>query len=235
MIFGKTMMNYRTSIILISILAACAGPMPGPDKQMAEAGAGAAAGAGAGAVTGFQLGSGTGPGAFVGAGIGAVAGSIRGAIQDSQEEQQLQFAAQSRDVRAQAWAHDIIREQYQRRLELHPGREIYPADLFFTGDGAQLKPGAQSLIREIARLNERRLPWAKLVIASYAKGNDTASWPQDVAGRRAKAIFNQFVQAGIEPRRLEARAVMVDAPVLLDPHDDPLRYNQAIEIIPVDK
>ncbi|MBX7145592.1 MAG: OmpA family protein [Oligoflexia bacterium] len=223
-------------VILFSLwLAACAGPLPGPDKQMAEAGAGAAAGAGAGAVTGFQVGSGTGPGAFVGAGIGAVAGSIRGAIQDTQEEQQLEFAARSREVRTQAWAHDVLREQFQRRLELHPSREIYPADLFFSGDGAQLKPGAQALLREIARLNERRLPWSKLVIASYAKGADGGAWQEDVAGRRAKVVFNQFVQAGIEPRRLEARAVVVQEPLLLDPHDDPLRYNQAIEIIPVDK
>jgi len=39
----------------------------------------------------------------------------------------------------------------------------------------------------------------------------------------------------VEPRRLETRAVVVDAPVLIDPNDNPTRYNQAIEIIPVDK
>jgi hypothetical protein len=44
-----------------------------------------------------------------------------------------------------------------------------------------------------------------------------------------------MVRAGIEPRRLETRVIVVDAPVLIDPFDSPTRYNQAIEIIPIDK
>jgi outer membrane protein OmpA-like peptidoglycan-associated protein len=56
-----------------------------------------------------------------------------------------------------------------------------------------------------------------------------------LTNRRAREIVNELVKAGIEPRRLETRSVIVDAPVVIDPKDNPTRYNQAIELIPVDK
>jgi outer membrane protein OmpA-like peptidoglycan-associated protein len=219
----------------ILLLASCAGPRPGPDKQFAGAAGGAISGAGAGAVTGFQVGAGTGAGALVGAGVGAVAGSIRGAVQDTEEEQMAEFGRRTAQARARSWSQAVLQEQFDRRLDLHPTREIYPADLFFRGDLAALRPEAVGIVQEIARLNKRRMPWAKLVIASYARGKDGEEYPHTLAKRRALVIFNQLVQAGIEPRRLEARAVLLDGPILLDPLDDPLRYNQAIEIIAVDR
>jgi outer membrane protein OmpA-like peptidoglycan-associated protein len=216
-------------------LAHCAGPTPGPDKQFAEAAGGAISGAGAGAVTGFQVGAGTGAGALVGASVGAVAGSIRGAIQDTEEESFVAFSKQTSAARARAWSQAVLQEQFNRRLELHPTRELYPADLFFEADESKLRKEAVPLVQEIARLSKKRMPWAKLVIASYVRAKEGDEYPNTLARKRAISIFNQLVQAGLEPRRLEARAVLLDAPILLDPIDDPLRYSQAIEIIAVDR
>lgn len=230
------MRRQRFIPLLVFVLCQCAPATPGPDKQFVGAATGAASGAAAGAVTGFQVGSGTGPGAFVGAGLGAVAGSVRGAMQDTSEESMLDLAARTREQRSIAWAQETLQEQYQRRLELHPTREIYPADLFFFGDSAKLRPDAGALVQELARMNKTRLPWSRLVIASYARGSGSKSgYAFDLAKRRSLELFNRFVHAGIEPRRLEARAVVLDSPLLIDPHDDPLRYNQAVELIAADK
>ena len=112
--------------------------VPGPDKQAFGTLQGAATGAGAGAVTGFQIGAPTGAGALVGAGFGAVAGGIQGIMQDQSEEQLLALSTQTRRERERAMVHEVLREQYARRLELHPTRDLFPADLFFSGDDVSL-------------------------------------------------------------------------------------------------
>lgn len=220
------------------VLGGCAtGPLPGPDKQFTGGLQGAVTGAGAGAVTGFQVGAGTGPGAFVGAGLGAVAGGISGFAEDQSEADLLRLSAETRREREVAFAQEILSEQYERRLQLHPTRDIFPADLFFCGDSAKLKPGAEALIREIARINRLRVPWSRLAVAVYSKVAEggPSAYAEHLSERRSEELCNELVRAGVEPRRLEARAVLVSSPILIDPADDPARYNQAVEIIPLDR
>ncbi len=222
--------------VLACVVVGCAPALPGPDKQFVGTVEGAATGAGAGAVTGFQLGAPTGAGAAIGAGIGAVAGGIQGIMQDMQEEDMLRIAAQTRRERNQAAVHEVLAEHYKRRIELHPTRDIYPADIFFDGDSMRLRPSAVPLVREMARLNKRRLPWSRLIVAAYAKSADPESpYAENLCTRRAREIGDYLVAGGIESRRIETRAVIMTEPLLVDPVDSPLRYNQAIEIIAVDK
>jgi len=231
--------SYKIIISLllnVLFLTGCTKPTPGPDKVFAGEAQGAILGAGAGAVTGFQVGAGTGPGAVVGAGVGAVAGAVQGYMEDSAEEQALKIAKQLKTERRQAVVHEILNDNYKRRLEIHPSRDIYPADLFFVGDESKLCPTGASVVKELAKLNKYRLPWSRLVVASYVKSSDQNSeFSRLLAEKRAKAIGDTLVRNGIEPRRIEARAVVVDAPILIDPLDHPARYSQAIELIPLDR
>jgi hypothetical protein len=218
------------------MLTACAGPVHGPDKQFSGELHGAVVGAGAGAVTGFQYGAGSGPGALVGAGLGAVAGGIQGFADDEAEENLLKLAADTQREREVAYAHEILSEHYKRRLELHPTRDIYPADLFFYGDEVKLKQGAEILIQEIARLNKNRLPWSRMAVTVYSRAsNENSEYAHYLTERRSQEISNWFARVGLNPRRLESRGVIVTAPVLIDPDDTPERYNQAIELIPLDR
>ena len=211
-------------------------PIPGPDKQGGGMLSGMVTGAGAGAVTGFQLSAATGPGAAVGAGFGAVAGSIQGAVQDSIEEENIRLAREISKERTIARVHQIVQDHYKRRIQLHPSRDIFPADLFFNGDESTLRPQAIALVKEIASLNKNRMSWSRLVIAAYVKSNDEdAEFPKTLAEKRAREIGDYFVRNGIEPRRIEARAVVIPAPLVIDPLDHPARYNQAIELIPLDR
>jgi len=211
-------------------------PRPGPDRQAEGTLEGALAGAGAGAVTGFQIGSGTGPGALVGAGFGAVAGGIQGAVQDSFDEQLLKLSAKARDERARIFAQETLEDQFKRRLQLHPTRDIYPADLFFHGDETRLRPSARALVHEIARLNKERASWSRLVVASYVKSaSPDSEYGQRLAERRSREIVDELVRGGLEPRRLQTRAVLTNAPLLIDPLDRPDRFNQALELIALDR
>ena len=227
------------SLIISLTLSACLStpkvPEPGPDKQGMGLVSGAAMGAGAGAVTGAEVAAATGPGAWIGAGLGAIYGSISGLGVDLLEEDQIQREEETKLTREMAWVQEILNEHYARRLDLHPSRDIFPADLFFDGDGVELRPEGRLLAQELAAMSKHRMPWSRLVIASYVMSNDKEStYSQYITERRAKELADVFVAQGIEPRRLSTQAVTVAEPVVLDPDDSPDRYKQAIELIPLD-
>ncbi len=197
---------------------------------------GAATGAGAGMVTGFQVGAGTGPGAAVGAGFGAVLGAVNGMLSERIEYQMKLLESEMNEAKARGYAQEIIKEQYERRLKLHPTRDFYPADIFFYGDEAKLRPKAYMLLQEIAKLSKERLPWSRLVVANYVVASDEdSSYGKYLSQKRSRVMVNELTRLGIEPRRLVARGVIVEEPVLLDPEDYPLRYSQAVEFIPLDR
>jgi outer membrane protein OmpA-like peptidoglycan-associated protein len=225
-------------ITAIGVTAACSRqPVHGPDKAFSSTAVGALEGAGAGAVMGFQMSAATGPGAAIGAGFGAAAGMIHGVVKDGFEDTQIETAAKLRDAVRRTEAQEALADHYRRRMALHPARDIYPADLFFSGDSAKMCSRGISMIHEVARLNEYRLPYSRLVVAAYAKSTGSAdtTYVQHLTDRRSREVVNQLIQAGIEPRRLETRSVIIEGPLVIDPQDDPTRYNQAIEIIPIDR
>lgn len=210
-------------------------PNPGPDKQFEGMVTGAAIGAGTGAVTGAQIASTTGPGALIGAGFGAVFGALNGLGIDLLEEDQIRRDNESRRLREIAWAQEVIREHYQRRLALHPDRDIFPADLFFEADESELRADGRVLVRELARLTKSRMPWSRIVVTAYVTTPDKESaYAKFLTSRRAEAIAREFVHCGIEPRRVQTSSMAIPEPLLLDPYDSPNRYRQAIELVPVD-
>jgi outer membrane protein OmpA-like peptidoglycan-associated protein len=225
-------------LAIVTINMGCSSqPVPGPDKRFSGGAVGAMEGAGAGAVMGFQMGLATGPGAAIGAGFGAAAGMIHGAVKDEIEDTEFEMGRKIAAAQRRTVAQDLLASHYRRRMALHPARDIYPADLFFSGDSAKLCAQGVSIIQEIAKLNEYRMPYSRLVVAAYAKsvGSPETTYTQHLTDRRSREIVNGLIKAGIEPRRLETRSVIIEAPLVIDPNDDPTRYNQAIEIIPVDR
>ena len=231
-------LNYKFLILipLVISLSACAGYRKGPDKQGAGIVSGAITGAGTGAVTGLHLGAGTGPGAAVGAGLGAVAGGVRGMIQDWAEEDLAELREQAKTEQEVAFAQKVLTEHYERRINYHPARDIFPADYFFSGDEVSLKPEAIGLVRELARLNKKRFPWSRLIIATYVKSvEDRTDYAEHLSLRRSREIGNYLVRFGIEPRRIETRGVIITEPIVVVPNEDPRRFSQAIELIPVDR
>jgi outer membrane protein OmpA-like peptidoglycan-associated protein len=197
---------------------------------------GAVMGAGSGAITGFQLGSGTGPGVAVGAGLGAVAGGVRGIVHDINISEIEQTKAKLRDEKIRAEAQAVIASHMAYRLDAHPSREIYPADLFFSEDSDKLKPLGKALVGEIYLINKNRLPWSRFGVISYVKSSDMkSSYSKTLAEKRALAIANELVRSGIEPRRIAASAVVTKDFLIKDDNIYPGRYGQAVEFLPIDK
>jgi len=236
MVSTNTIAKIAVLALSALLLGSCASHIPGPDKQGEGVLVGAAMGAGSGAVTGFQFGAASGPGAAIGAGVGAVAGGVKGFMQDYVEEGQLRIKRGSEKEQEIAFAQRILAEQYRRRVDLHPTREIYPADIFFTPGTSKLSGSGKIILSEIAALNSNRLSWSRLAIASYVKSSDDDSYfAKSLSEERAKRIGDLFTRQGIEPRRLVAYGIITKEPVLVDAYDDPFRYSEAVELIPLDR
>lgn len=230
-------MKIQIALIASVVLMGCSKYAPGPDKQGAGIGPGLALGAVSGGVIGMHYAGAAGPGAaWAGAGIGAISGAIKGAMQDASEEERKALADAISRERETSFVHARLSEHYDRRMEIHPTRDIYPADWFFSGDKVKLNPAGRAIVREIAKLNRDRMPYSRLGIVVYVKSKDeTSEYAQYLSKERAAAISDFLIRNGIEPKRLEPRAQLVSEPLLLDRHDDPERYNQAIEIILLDR
>lgn len=224
------------SVVCLFCICACtSGPAPGPDKQAAGTISGAAIGAGSGAVWGAQVGATTGPAVVIGAGLGALFGALNGLGIDLLEEDQLLQNARQKYLEQVSFAQAALAKHYNRRMELHPGRDIFPADWFFEGDSAELKPEAIHILRELALLTKERSPESRIVVASYTTtANTDSSYASYLNGRRSNNIARSLVKYGVASRRVFTRSVALEVPILLDPADDPARYRQAIEIIPID-
>jgi len=223
------------SLILL-LCSGCVVPRKGPDKEASGRLVGALTGAGAGAVTGFQLGAGTGPGAAVGAGVGALAGGVRGAIQDVQEDEELRLAHTIQQAERRSTAQHLIAEYYNKRIQWHPGRDLYPADVFFEEDRVVLSDDGKAVIDEFGMMNKERFPWSRFGVVVYVKSNQKdSSYAKYVAEHRALEIANRLIKAGLEPRRVEAHGKIVTEEVFRDPDEIGQRYAQAVEFIPLDK
>ena len=230
-------LRFGAFICTVTLISACAsGPYPGPDKQFAGTLEGAITGAGAGAVTGFQVSAAAGPGAAIGAGMGALAGGVEGLAQDRAEDRLIELSAQTKKEREKSYAQEMLTEHFKKRAELHPSRDIYPADWFFCGDEVKLRAEADEIVRELANLHKQHRSWSRLVVAAYVKSVDAEStFARHLAESRSRTLVNYLVRAGLEPRRLQTRAVIIQQPLVIDPYDRADRYNQAIEIIALDR
>ena len=124
-------------------------------------------------------------------GFGAVFGMLSGLGLDLIEEDELRREDEKQRLREIAWIHEILSEHYARRMELHPNRDIYPADWFFESDSSKLKPEARLLVRHM-----NGIPIDLIGVASHQQIDHTGR-------REEKAVTKSFCQqthAAIEQR-----------------------------------
>ena len=235
--------------------------VPGPDKQMEGGMQGVLIGASSGAITGAEVTAATGPGAFIGAGLGFAAGALKGAILDENEEALAHIQYLTSQEQQRAKVHAILSKYWAVREELHPGREIYPASLFFNGDSVKLTRVGKMVLKEITRIKKESNTWSRLIIGVYVKSRlienpidalqkidmtkDDIRAAEDVESqdvklgygehlvtKRAVEIGNFMATSGINPRRIETRPiVMADSIIKCQDQDIQKKYSQSVEFI----
>ena len=104
------------------------------------------------------------------------------------------------------------------------------SDLLFDVGQARLKPGGRRAIDNLARFM-RQYPERRIAIEGFTDSSGSPATNQRLSERRATAVRQALVQAGIEPGRIAARGHGAAYPVASN--DDPggRQLNRRVEIL----
>ena len=151
---------------------------------------GTGAGAAVGAAVGGALGGGEGAwkGAAVGAAVGALGGGLIGNYMDRQKREMEQVLAnQDR----------IAREGDTLRASLS-------SDVLFESGSARLQPGADTKLLQIAEILQR-YPRTYVDIIGHTDNRGSEGYNQELSQRRATAVRDNLVKAGVDTARVTTR------------------------------
>ena len=180
-------------------------------------------GAGTGALIGSQTGN-AGAGTAIGAGIGALAGGLIGHAMEKQEQELKRIEAESyrRDQELQ----DMV---VRRNAETQALVVTLAGDFLFDTDSATLKPGAYPQLNRIARvLNDD--PSTRILVKGHTDSRGSEAYNMELSQRRADAVRNALVQAGVNPSRLTTIGYGESQPIVGENSPAAWQQNRRVEI-----
>lgn len=192
------------------IMAGCA--MTEAQKRTAIGSlAGAAAGAGIGQAAGGHTES-----TLAGAGAGAVLGAMAGYMYHLHKETQA-LAAKN--------------EAITTRLIEAENKEIITMNnsILFSTDSAQILPGGQSNLREVARII-KQYPNTRIIIKGHTDSAGSDDYNQNLSEKRAQAVKDLLVAEGIADDRIEAIGYGESLPIASNQTPEGRQLNRRVEI-----
>lgn len=175
------------SLILLTLISACAGTTHKESKSKT----GVLIGTAGGAVLGQVIGRNT-ESTIIGAGIGAVLGGLAGHQIGSYMDQQEQAL---RDAMATSEAVNIQRTQDVLTA-------TFKSDIFFDFDSSLLKPGAYAEIGRVANVLNQ-YPQTTIRVEGHTDATGPEDYNLNLSERRAESVKNALVQRGVDPRRIQ--------------------------------
>jgi outer membrane protein OmpA-like peptidoglycan-associated protein len=186
----KKGLSLLTGLLALSLtLSGCAAPQTQAERGAAYGtGIGAAAGAGLGQAIGRDTRS-----TVIGAGIGAVVGGLAGgSIGRYMDEQE----AAMRQQMAQVEGANIQREANLLAVN-------FRSEVLFDVNSATLKPGGYTEINRVAGVLNQ-YPQTNIMIAGHTDSTGAETYNQQLSERRAQAVQQALVAAGVSPARMTA-------------------------------
>lgn len=210
-------MNLRKPLILATVslfaLAACDPTLAPEERQRTQAGLGI--GAIIGGIVGSQVGDGDLGNVVVGAGVGAAIGGALGQELDKQ----------ARDLRQAVGNNNISVVNNGSYLVV-----TLPQDILFATDSTAVRPDLQRDLRAVAG-NLQSYPNSTIQIIGHTDNTGSASYNQDLSERRARAVANVLLDAGVSGNRVAAFGRGEDQPVATNLNPDGRAQNRRVEII----
>jgi len=215
------MMNVKTPLVLAAsalvALSACTDPAQLGTGNTSNTQQGALIGAGAGALAG-ALSKGDGnraEGALIGAVVGGAVGAGVGYSLDQQEE---------------ALRRDIGNDNVQITNTGDRLIVSLPQDLLFATDSASVRPDLQQDLRAVAA-NLREYPQSNIQVVGHTDSDGEASYNQALSERRANAVTDILIGAGVQPARLQAIGRGESQPVASNLTPEGKAQNRRVEIV----
>ena len=177
---------------------------------------GTGAGAATGAAIGGILGGGEGAwkGAAVGAALGALSGGVIGHYMDNQAKE-MQKVIDRQD--------SVERDGEMLRLSL-------ASDVLFDSGSATLQPGAEDKLRHVADVLQR-YPKTRVEIVGHTDNRGTAASNETLSERRARAVADVLVRAGVDRARITTRGLGATRPVASNDSLEGRARNRRVEIV----
>ncbi len=200
---------------LVFSLAGCAAMERNP-RAVKGAGIGAATGAAAGAAIGAITGGGkgAGKGAAIGAVVGLIGGGVIGSYLDRQAEE-MQAILDRQD-------------QLERRQD---GLDVsMSSDTMFSSGSAQLFPGGRDKLRQFASVLNR-YPRTVVQVVGHTDSRGSEESNLDLSRRRAQAVADELVAAGVARQRLSTRGLGEASPVNSNDTPEGRAQNRRVEVI----
>lgn len=200
------------------VLAACTDPSQiGANSSNPKTQQGALIGAGAGALLGaLSKGDGNrGDGALVGAVVGGALGAGVGYSLDRQEA----------ELRAQLGNDDVTITNTGDRLIVS-----LPQDILFATDSAAVRPDLQNDLSTVAG-NLQQYPQSTIQVIGHTDSDGEAGYNQQLSERRASAVGNVLLNAGVSSSRIQTFGRGESQPIASNLNADGKAQNRRVEIV----
>ncbi len=133
--------------------------------------------------------------------------------------------------RAQALADQL---QTLQAEQTNRGLVLTLGDVLFDTDEADLKPGAESTIDELARFL-RESPDRRILIEGHTDSRGSEQYNQALSERRAQAVRDALMQRGIAAERMSVRGMGEQSPVATNETTAGRQQNRRVEIVVSDE
>lgn len=212
---SKRNLRRTVAALLVVTLSSCAAYDSAP-KTVQGAGVGAAAGAATGAAIGAIVGGGkgAGQGAAIGAVVGLLGGGLIGNYLDRQAEEMRGIMSEQ----------DRLRKE-QERLDL-----ALSSDVLFTSGSASLYPGGRDKLRQLAGVLNR-YPRTTIQVIGNTDSRGSEESNLDLSRRRAQAVAEELVSAGVMSSRITTLGRGESNPVATNDTPEGRAQNRRVEII----
>ncbi|PHQ99606.1 MAG: hypothetical protein COB39_02940 [Marinosulfonomonas sp.] len=213
-------MQLRTPIILLVVgsfaLSGCLEPGPEPQNGNTRTQNGALIGAGLGALLGATRESGSDrfKNAAIGAALGAGAGALIGNAMDKQ----------AADLRGSMGSDVKIVNNGDHLIV------TMPQDILFDTDSALVRSDLRSDLRALAN-NLRDYPDTTVDVVGHTDNTGTAAYNQNLSSRRASAVANVLMDAGVRPSRVRSFGRGEDEPIASNQTASGRHQNRRVEIV----
>ncbi len=211
-------LRFMAPLAAAVLLAGCATTDPySGQTDRNQTGTGAAIGAAVGAVAGALSGDGSTSRrdrALVGAAVGAAAGAGIGAYMDRQEEQ-LRQSTQGTGIGVDRRGDDIVLNM--------------PSEVTFGFDSSELTPNARNALNDVARILTQ-YDDTRVNIAGHTDSTGDAGYNQRLSERRAQAVGNYLMNAGVAGARLNMVGYGENQPVASNNTEAGRAQNRRVEI-----
>lgn len=205
--------SFIYSLLLVSMLSACAtNPYTGESQVSKTAwgtGIGAAAGAGIGALAGGKK------GALIGAGVGALAGAGTGAYMD---------------VQAQKLRQELLNTGVQVQESNGQIYLIMPGNVTFASNDATINPAFQPVLNSVAKVI-KEYDKTMVQVNGYTDSTGSAATNNSLSLMRANSISNYLRLQGVNGNRIVANGYGSSNPIASNSTAAGREQNRRVEIV----